>query len=236
MKNIINTTLFKRVYQKLTACYYNISYSQAGEDLIIEFLIGAKKIDHFTYLDIGANHPTKFNNTYKFYEKGYRGVCIEPNPVIFSQLNKVRKNDICLNLGIGIEEKRCTDFYIMDNPFLNTFSKEEAENLEKNKHSKIKNIIQVDIKTTEHIIGKYFKGISPVFVNLDVEGLDEEIIRSFPFNKYRPYIFCIETVHFTDNASSDKRIDIMNLMDSSGYIPFADTYINTIFIDKNSSF
>lgn len=230
--NIISNPFFKRVYQRLTGNLYNISYSQTGEDLIIEFLIEAKKIKEFTYLDIGANHPVRFNNTFKFYEMGYKGVCIEPDPFLFAKLLSKRNRDICLNVGIGGKSSiGKVDFYIMDNPVLNTFSKQEASQLEKNNHCKIKEVIQIPLKTAEEIIDHHLEGKAPVFINLDVEGLDEEILNAFPFDKYRPTIFCIETVHYTNDASSEKRSEIMDIMIRNGYKPFADTYINTIFID-----
>lgn len=229
--NIINHHFFKRVYQKLTGTPYNITYAQTGEDIIIDFLIGAKKIKNFTYLDIGANHPVKFSNTYKFYEAGYKGVCIEPDPYVYSVLTKKRPKDTCLNIGIGSSASDKAELYIMNYPGLNTFSKEEAEAHEKNNHGKIKEIIQVPLKTVEQVIDENFSGKSPVFVNLDVEGLDEAIIKSFPFHKYRPAIFCIETVNYTDDATSEKRKEIFDLMHAQGYKAFADTYINTIFIN-----
>jgi FkbM family methyltransferase len=232
--NIIENNFFKRAYQKLTGIYYKLSYSQTGEDLIVEFLAGAKKIKDFTYLDIGANHPVRMNNTYKFYEAGCKGVCIEPDPYIFSLLRKKRPKDVCLNIGIADKEAHKADFYIMETPLLNTFSKEEAESLEKNNHSRIKEKIQVPLKTVESIIDQYFGGKPPVFINLDVEGLDELILKGFPFQKYRPFIFCVETVHYTDDASSGKRTEIMEIMKTNGYAPFADTYLNTIFIDTNN--
>ena len=234
--NIINNNFFKRVYNKLTGIPYIISYSQTGEDIIIDFLIGAKKIKDFTYLDIGANQPVKFNNTYKFYEKGYKGVCIEPDPHIHAALSKKRPKDICLNIGIAGNASSGTDFYIMDNPALNTFSKEEATALEESKLGKIKRLISVPLNTVENVIDEYFIGKSPVFVNLDVEGLDEEILKTFPFNKYRPAIFCIETVHYTSDASSTKRKEIFDLMEEQGYRSFADTYLNNIFIDARKFF
>ncbi len=229
--NFISNHFFKRVYRKLTGIPYSISYSQTGEDIIIDFIIGAKKIKEFTYLDIGANHPVWFNNTFKFYEAGYRGVCIEPDPSIHAVLSKRRPADICLNIGIAGQSAGDTDFYIMSGRGLNTFSKAEAEKLEKNGHATINKIIKVPLRTTEQVIDEYFKGKSPVFINLDVEGLDEEILRNFPFHKYRPSIFCIETVHYTDDASSGKRKEIFDLMQANGYKAFADTYINTIFIN-----
>lgn len=230
--NFFNRPLFKRIYQKLTSMFYTVSYSQTGEDIIIDFLIRARNTKNFTYLDIGANHPVKLNNTYKFYEQGYQGVCIEPDPHLFKNLASKRKRDTCLNVGIAGIASSAADFYVMENPLLNTFSKAEAEMMEKEHHSKIEKIIKVPLKTVEEIIDVHFAGKAPVFVNLDVEGFDEEILQVFPFQKYRPAIFCIETVHFTSNASSEKRVEIFDLMKSKGYKAFADTYVNTIFIDS----
>ncbi|MBS1565220.1 MAG: FkbM family methyltransferase [Bacteroidetes bacterium] len=232
MKNLIEAPLFRRIYQKLTGQFYNVTYSQTGEDIIIDFLIKAKRVKDFTYLDIGANDPVKMNNTYKFYEAGNRGVCIEPDPFLFKRLSKVRSGDKCLNIGIAGTAETSADFYLMSAPVLNTFSKEEAEELQKNGHSTIKEVIKVPLQTVESVIDIYFGGKAPVFINLDVEGLDEVILRTFPFGKYRPYIFCIETVEFTDDASSAKRTEIMEMMQKNKYEIFADTYINTIFIDS----
>jgi FkbM family methyltransferase len=210
MQNIISNSFFRRVYKKLTGYSYVVSYSQTGEDVIIDLLRDAKKINKFTYLDIGANHPVKFNNTYKFYEYGFTGVCIEPDPVLHKHLASFRKKDVCLNIGISDSNADAADFYIMDNNTLNTFSKEEAESLQKDKLASIQQIAKIPLYNINRVIEQYFKGEAPVFINLDVEGLDEKIIRSLDFNKFRPYIFCIETVHYT----------------------VADTYINTIFIDS----
>lgn len=233
--NIINNQLFKRIYNKLTGIPYTISYSQTGEDIIVDFLVGAKKIKDFTYLDIGANDPVKINNTYKFYEAGYRGVCIEPDPAVYAKLSKKRPRDTCLNIGLAGKAAGNAEFFIMNQAGLNTFSKEEATALEKNNQGKIMKVIQVPLRTVEEVIDEHFGGKSPVFVNIDVEGLDEEILRHFPFHKYRPAIFCVETVNYTDDASSEKRLEIFNVMTANGYKPFADTYLNTIFIEDRKS-
>lgn len=233
--NIINNQLFKRIYNKLTGIPYTISYSQTGEDIIVDFLVGAKKIKDFTYLDIGANDPVKINNTYKFYEAGYRGVCIEPDPAVYAKLSKKRPRDTCLNIGLAGKAAGNAEFFIMNQAGLNTFSKEEATALEKNNQGKIMKVIQVPLRTVEEVIDEHFGGKSPVFVNIDVEGLDEEILCHFPFHKYRPAIFCVETVNYTDDASSEKRLEIFNVMTANGYKPFADTYLNTIFIEDRKS-
>src|SRR6185295_17561151 len=158
--NIINNSLFRRVYQKLTGIYYSISYSQTGEDRIIELFLLAKGITDFTYLDIGANHPTLYSNTYQFYEKGHQGVCIEPDPYLFRKLSRMRGRDKCLNVGItrGAKLNEMAELHIMSNPGLNTFSKSEALLIEKNGGSKIIKIIKIPVTTVETIIDNHFDG------------------------------------------------------------------------------
>lgn len=232
MRNIVASSLFKRIYQKITGYSYVVSYAQTGEDIIIDFLRQAKKVKKFTYLDIGANHPVKFNNTYKFYEQGFSGVCIEPDPVLHKQLSNFRKRDICLNIGISDSAEGVADFYIMNDSTLNTFSEEEANRLERKHLASIVKVQKIPLANINSIMEKYFNGEAPVFINIDVEGLDEKIIQSINFERFRPYVFCIETVHYTPDASSKKREEIFELLQRNGYVPFADTYVNTIFVDN----
>src|SRR3954453_21218777 len=76
------------------------SFSQQGEDLIVESICGFLKIENPTYLDIGAADPIVSSNTYLFYRKGCRGVLVEPNPAFCRELRRVRPKDTVLNIGI----------------------------------------------------------------------------------------------------------------------------------------
>ena len=62
------------------------SFSQCGEDLIVNYIFGLRGITKPTYLDIGANDPFYLNNTALFYINGCRGINIEANKVKASQL------------------------------------------------------------------------------------------------------------------------------------------------------
>ncbi len=42
------------------------------------------------YIDIGANNPDVINNTKLFYEKGWRGINIEPSEKEFRMLQEKR--------------------------------------------------------------------------------------------------------------------------------------------------
>ena len=212
-----------------------LSYSQCGEDLIIDFLISQLKISNFKYLDIGAHHPTYISNTFLFYEKGYSGVCIEPDPFLFKTIAKRRSKDKCLNIGVGLNNFSSAPFYIMSEKTLNTFSKEEADKYASYGKQKIEQIIDLPLIRINDIIKNYFTSV-PDFISLDVEGLDLAILTDFNFTLYRPKVWCIETLTYTENKTEKKIKETIDYMISKDYLVYADTYINTIFVDRTTWF
>lgn len=219
--------------RKITgAAYKQISYAQAGEDLVIQLITERMGLSKLTYLDIGTNHPKKFNNTYLFYKKGNKGVCVEPDPSLVRVIKSQRPNDTCLNVGLSSGEEGVADFYVMSVNTLNTFSKEDAEALDKEGTFKIKEVIKIPLKNINNIISENFKNGVPNFISLDVEGWNEEIVRSFDFSKFRPEIFCIETAYFEPTGQIKRIEGIFEVMKQNGYHIFADNQINTIFVSK----
>ena len=59
---------------------YQLSFSQCGEDLLIDYVFKLRGIAQPSYIDIGANDPFYLNNTAIFYLRGCRGINIEANP------------------------------------------------------------------------------------------------------------------------------------------------------------
>ncbi|HLG02844.1 MAG TPA: FkbM family methyltransferase [Bacteroidia bacterium] len=208
------------------------SFSQCGEDLILDFLFRELGISKPSYLDIGAHHPKYLNNTYLFYLNGSRGINIEPDPALFSEFGKTRSGDINLNIGIGEKETEA-DFYIMTEPTLNTFVKEEAERIEREQSFyKIKEVRKIRLRAVTDVIREYRNGIFPDFMSLDVEGLDEMILRSIDFKINAPKVICVETLTFAANRTGQKKEDLIRFVSEMGYMIYADTHINTIFVRK----
>lgn len=215
--------MFKRFYQK--------SFSQCGEDCIVNFLRNVLKIDPFSYLDIGAHHPFRMNNTASFYKMGYSGVLVEPDPTFYRLLKKSRKRDIVLNCGITpTHTNEKLTFFLIDPPSLNTFSREDAERYESMGHKIIKTI-DIPCLTVTELIERYFPS-QPTFVSIDCEGLDVQILKSINFMKNRPGIISVETLEYRNDMKGEKNLEIPNIMDKAGYFAFSDTFINTIFLDR----
>jgi len=214
------------------ASFKRTSYSQSGEDLIVDFIFTQIGIEKPTYIDIGAHHPYYLSNSAFFYEKGCRGINIEPDPNLFKEFVKVRKDDINVNCGAGAEEG-ALELNIMDVPTLNTFSKEEAERLVKENNFRILGKTEVKIETIQSILQKYSNGVFPDFMSLDVEGLDEVIIKSIDFKKTWPTVICLETISYSATGEGEKNTAIIDYLAQVGYMVYADTNINTIFVRKD---
>ncbi len=211
----------------------NKSFSQCGEDLIVDFIFNALNLSKPSYLDIGAHHPIYFNNTYFFYQKGSRGVCVEPNTALFDNIRKVRRKDICLNVGVGFDQESEANFYVMSCDTLSTFSKEAAERYQSYGNQRIEKIVRMPLVPVNEIIKKYFQHC-PDFVSLDVEGMELEVLSSFDLSSFRPRVFCIETLTYTEDKTERKIDEIIAFMHSKNYFTYADTYINTIFVEKET--
>jgi FkbM family methyltransferase len=206
-----------------------VSYSQSGEDIIADYLFESIGISKPCYLDIGANHPVKGNNTYLFYLKGARGVCIEPDISLIPKLKSSRLGDLVLNLGIATAASTEADFYFFEGHFSawNTFSKVDA--LIKQKESGIAfGQTKVKLNTVENIIKDHKLGHIN-FISLDVEGLDLEILKSIDFSVIRPELICVETIMFSLNNTINKNNDILSYMHTQGYKVYADTNLNSLF-------
>jgi FkbM family methyltransferase len=206
------------------------TYSQAGEDIIVQYLFDSLKIEKPTYLEIGTNQPLVCNNTYNFYLKGCYGVCIEPDKNMVGLIKSKRPRDIILNIGIGLTESPNALFYLFPAEVngWSTFSEEEA--LLRQKETGINfTTVEVTLKPVNSIIEEYFKP-HPNFISLDVEGLDLDILQSLDFQKYKPEVICVETVTFGYlNNTEEKISSISDFMHLKGYITYADTHVNTIF-------
>lgn len=209
--------------------FRKLSFSQAGEDLIIKFIFEAIGIARPTYMDIGAHHPNKINNTALFYMLGSRGINIEPDPELFLPFTKERQEDTNLNIGIT-QKPGSSDLYILSSSSLNTFSKQEAKKYESEGFSVV-NKVRIKTKNINSVIRKYM-GEAPDLLTLDVEGMDYEVIKSLDFDKYSPKVVCVETISFSQSGRGKKDHRIIKLLETKGYLLYADTYINSIFVQR----
>jgi FkbM family methyltransferase len=219
------------IFRKVISKEIKVSYSQCGEDLIIKVIFDDLRIKNPSYLDIGAYDPEYISNTALFYRNGSRGINVEPDLHNFQKFLLKRRRDINLNIGVS-DVKGNMNFYTMSTPTLSTFSQIEVDNYVEQGFS-VKSVDKIQVDTVSNIIAKYWENCFPDFLSLDVEGLDEIVLRSINYEKSSPIVICVETITFSENGTGIKKTSIINFLESKGYMVFADTYINTIFVKRN---
>jgi FkbM family methyltransferase len=223
-----------RAFESLRNLQARHSYAQRGEDLIIADILKNLKITRPSYLDIGAHHPTYLSNTYYFYRAGAHGVCIEPNPLLAKQIKRKRSRDIVLPIGVGSIDRASSTFYIMSTPTLSTFSKTEAETYLSSKNygdQKIEQIVKIPQRNINSVIKEYLNNRVDL-LSVDTEGMDYEIITSIDFSNCRPVVICVETGRKVSADRYERDEALIRYLETSGYIRYADTHINSIFIDS----
>lgn len=135
----------------------NDSFSEYGEDIIVEKMFGKLNVKDILYLDIGIPSPIYGSNTYRFYINENKGCCIEANPDVIENLISFRPNDYVLNCGLGAvdeEGKELTYYRFKNREALNTFDKDIAEKRSKELGIELKDAISIEMKSLNSIIDK----------------------------------------------------------------------------------
>lgn len=228
--NSLNKSIKSFLY-KYIPCPYEPTFSQSGEDKIIQWLIHEKKVAQFNYLDIGTNHPIQANNTYKFYKQGSRGVCVEADPGLIKKIRKYREFDIILNTAVSTNNAKSIRFYIFEQSGYSTAVEEEALKRQK-AGCPISKTVDVPSQSINDIIKNNFDSY-PVLLSLDIEGLDLAVLKDIDFGYYPIPIICVETCVFSLSHVRPKDLSIAKFLLEKNYFSYADTYINTIFVNKD---
>ena len=233
MKNGIRTFLESRIIDLAKRFDYKISFSQNGEDIIIKIiLMDVLKLHDVRYMDIGANDPRRFNNTYFLYRmfgKNKNNLLVEPNPDLCNKLREVRKNDIILQCGVvgELSKNETLTYWMMNDNTLNSFDKSSIDDNVKAGYT-VKGTIDINIIDINSIFAKYGKFN---FVSIDVEGLDIDIVKHIDYDNYAPECVCVENCNHNTLRS---REDIMSeFLKQKGYIIYADTMVNTIYVKED---
>jgi FkbM family methyltransferase len=210
------------------------SYAQDYEDVIMDKVLGNKVAG--TYLDIGAFDPADLSNTKRFYDRGWRGCNVEPEPVRFHKFLRERPEDINLNVGVSDCAGQLV-FFDFEEGAYSTFSEEHANDLLRT-GAKLKQKIEVPVISMKDIFEKHFQGRAVDFCSLDAEGMDLQILKSNDWHRFRPKVFCVEDAFApVDSQDGRQHESVEKLLVAEGYRKIAETFeygnrLNAIYIDE----
>ena len=203
----------KELYYKK---YSKRSYSFNNVDLIIDYLF--KDIKNGIYIDVGCNHPIKYNNTYLLYKRGWSGINIDLDASSIKLFDEYRKGDHNIGALVSNEEKIKKTYIYHERSTINTVEKTMVD-LKINKPKKI-NLLTVD-----------------------VEGHEFPVLENFEFSKYGIDVVVLELLNdkvdkmemYKQSIELVMKSNIYNLLLKRGYKLINWIHSDLIFVNNNFS-
>jgi FkbM family methyltransferase len=165
-----------------------ISYAQNFEDVMLWRTL--KHVDNGFYIDVGAAWPEEHSVTKAFYDKGWRGVNVEPNPQMHKLLCEQRTRDVNLQQAVGDVCGRMT-LNVIDGTGLSTLDASVAHRHQEGGWESLP--VDVEVTTLASIWSTHVPGNQEVhFLKVDVEGHEEASLRGNDWQNNRPWIVVVE--------------------------------------------
>ncbi|MCU0438445.1 MAG: FkbM family methyltransferase [Raineya sp.] len=190
-----------------------ISYAFTGEDRLIESLLKPKITKTGFYVEVGCNHPTFISNSFLFYRRGWKGICIDANETLIRKYKYLRPKDRAVFSFVS-NITQPIEFIELTNNVLSSIDTHYIEKClqEGQKIVAKKNIVPRSLTDIldEQQCPKVFD-----FLSVDVEEHDYEALSSLDFDKYTPHLIIVEAEDF--NTEKPEQHRIYNLLNNKGY-------------------
>jgi FkbM family methyltransferase len=204
------------------------SFSQSGEDRIVHYLFRLRSVARPRYLDVGAHHPWFLSNTALFYVEGARGINVDANRELIAAFERERPQDHNLACAVG-GAAGTVDLHVFADAALSTASPAEAERLQRAGQQRLR-VEAVPVRTLLDIVEREGGGAVPDLLNVDVEGLEQEILAPLAGQPCLPSVLVVETAGYAPDGAGPKRQDLVDFIAGLGYRLYADTQLNSIFV------
>ena len=145
-------------------------------------------VENGFYIDVGANDPSLYSVTRAFYDKGWRGINLEPVAKFFNRLAAQRPRDINLQIGAG---DVVGSFTFFDIPDTGLATSDPAIAKKHHESGWEVNAIDITVLPLADICRSHVRG-DIHFLKIDVEGAEKKVLLGMNFKKWRPWLVLIE--------------------------------------------
>jgi FkbM family methyltransferase len=172
-----------------TRARMELSYSQNLEDYHLSLAFAGQATG--TYIDIGAGHPIADNVSFWFYERGWRGIVVEPQPELAALYGRLRPRDIAVRGLIG-RERGETDFHMVDR--LHGLSTTREDVAQRARAFDVDyQTLRLPVTTLAQLCESHDLG--PIdFLKIDVEGAESDVLFGGDWKRFRPKVIVAEAV------------------------------------------
>jgi FkbM family methyltransferase len=166
-----------------------VSYSANHEDVILNRVFGS--CSQGFYIDVGAAHPLFENDTKALYDRGWRGINIEPNAAFYRELAAQRPGDRNVNAVVSDTPGPIT-YHEVVGTGLSTCDADQAE------RAATKGFEVVRYPVAAVSLRAVLEESSPATIDLlkvDVEGFELKVLSSNDWSRFRPKVIVAEATY-----------------------------------------
>lgn len=186
-----------------------VSHAQNFED--VRLWRAFSDIERGRYLDIGTQDPVRDSVSLAFYERGWRGVNVEPTPAYAAAMRKARPDEIIIEAAVSTKPGPI-EFFEIPETGISSGVAEIAQ-----RHAGAGWTYRTIAVATVTLAGLFdLMGPDPIeWLKIDVEGMEADVLQSWGMHPARPAALVIEaTAPNTQIHTHDKW---HNLVTSRGY-------------------
>lgn len=185
------------------------------------------------FAEIGAYNGKDFGFTWELASLGWKGVCVEPNPLSFQKLQdyyRYHPGVTCLQVAVGLKK---VYQLILNGPY--TTTREDIHLI----HTRNGWVTDSSSRGTQSVIGMTLDEVlistkSPrdfELLVIDVEGAELEVLQSFTISNWLPKMVVVEANQ--DHPIVELRVEtqaINDYMIAAGYEVIYTDFINNIYL------
>ena len=181
------------------------------------------------YVDVGAYHPWKQSNTYRFYLTGWNGITIEPNPDIADAFKGFRPRDVHLVMGVSPTPGVLT-YYQFEDAKINSFDESQSQRMSSPPIGQK----AIECLPLREIVERHANGLQIDLLSIDCEGLDLEVLESLDFATTRPSVIVVEDFEQFGATHRGGTSKIRTFLHAQGYATFAQSAFSFHYIDTHA--
>lgn len=204
------------------------SYAQNFEDVILWRVLG--DIPGGFYVDVGAHDPIADSVSKAFYERGWRGVHIEPQDEFVQRLRQDRPEDQVLQAIVSDVPGQVTFYEVPDGKGLSTASSEIAATHARLRGYEVKETA-VTAVTLDDVLKLAANGIVH-WLKIDVEGFEAQVLKGW-HSACRPWVLVIEATNPLEQTSSHEEWEPLIL--EKGYSVVYQDGLNRFYLHESQS-
>jgi FkbM family methyltransferase len=175
-----------------------VSHAQNREDVVLWRALNS--ITSGRYVEVGANDPTHHSITRSFYDAGWRGLLIEPEPQFADRLRKGRPRDVVVEAAVTRTEGDVTLHRFPDTG-LSTL--DDSIRQAHDDHGWDGDDLVVSGRRLDQLVEEHgFSTHTVHFAVIDVEGAEADVLASVDLTKWRPWVLVIESTKPRTSLSS----------------------------------